>query len=133
MRNNILKWLFAVLLIFCSAAVFAQTNETPVLPTTPDSVNLLVLFNSLVAVITPIVIAGVKLGASKVLPKLPKAILPALAPFVGMLVAYIFSVCGASDVTVGWGAALYGLAGVAVREFADQISKFGQVGNGIGE
>lgn len=134
MRNNLLtRWIFAILLIFSSVAVFAQTNDVPVLPVDPSAVDPLLLFNSLVAVLTPLMIAGVKFLGGKVLPKLPKAILPALAPFVGMLIAYLFKVVGFEDVTTGWGAALYGLAGVAVREFVDQIKKFGAKGNGIGE
>ena len=67
----------------------------------------------LIPVLVPFLIAGIK----ALIPKLPTWILPILAPILGALSA---AVSGVADPGTG---AVLGLAGIGVREVADQTRK----------
>lgn len=74
----------------------------------------------LIPVLTPLIIAGVKL----LVPKIPGAWLPVLAPVLGLVLDLISHFTTGSNLNV-WLAAGLGLAGVGVREAVDQVSKAG--------
>ena len=68
-----------------------------------------------IAVVTPLIITGVK----KLVPKVPKWLLPTLAPFVGIAVGLALNAVGGAHLTWVDGAQL-GALGVFVRELVDQ-------------
>ncbi|MCD6071955.1 MAG: hypothetical protein K0R17_2255 [Rariglobus sp.] len=80
----------------------------------------LTLQQSLIAVLTPLIIAGIKLA----IPKIPRVWLPIMAPFLGMLIEYISHLLTGSTLNVWAGLAL-GAAGVGLREAVTQIKKAG--------
>lgn len=71
-----------------------------------------------IAVVTPLIIAGVK----KLVPTVPKVLLPCLAPFVGLAVG--FGMNALTQANLGWlDMAQLGALGVFVRELVDQSVK----------
>src|SRR5881398_3050631 len=78
-----------------------------------DSETIGKLAALLIPVLVPFLIAGIK----ALIPKLPTWILPILAPILGALSA---AVSGVADPGTG---AVLGLAGIGVREVADQTRK----------
>ncbi len=71
-----------------------------------------------IAVLTPLIIAGVK----KLVPTVPKVFLPCLAPFVGLAVG--FGMNALAGTNLGWlDMAQLGALGVFVRELVDQSVK----------
>lgn len=70
----------------------------------------------LITVITPMIIAGIKL----VLPKLPKVWLPIAAPVVGLLLDLLLHFTAGTQ-SNPWLALGFGAAGVALREAQKQI------------
>ena len=94
-----------------------------------------ILVNALITVLTPLVIVGIRKLAPKIplikIPgtkitlgqtDIPKYILPGLAPFIGLGVAYGLEAVGLSF-NAGVGAAVYGGLGVWLREMVDQAKK----------
>lgn len=75
--------------------------------------------NPLIAVIVPIVIYLMK----QVLPKIPTAFLPILAGLLGPVFDYAIAYVGGLPPSSPVAAALYGLAGVGLREVKDQLGK----------
>jgi len=73
----------------------------------------------LLAVVVPIIIAGVK----KVVPLIPGWLIPIIAPAVGYLANLISGLLGGVKTDSAFAAALLGLAGVGIREIFDQIKK----------
>jgi hypothetical protein len=73
---------------------------------------------SLIAVITPLLIAGIKL----LVPKIPRVWLPILAPLLGVLLEWIAHLATGATLNVWAGVAL-GAAGVGLREAVTQIHK----------
>lgn len=76
------------------------------------------LLKALIPVVTPLVIAAVRLG----LPKVPSKFYPLLAAVVGVALDLLGSVAIGTNATPLVGFAL-GLAGVGLREAKDQLSK----------
>jgi ethanolamine transporter EutH len=74
---------------------------------------------ALLAVLVPLAMAGIK----RLIPKLPKFLLPILAPVVGAgldaLGGWIAGISVGSSLAAG----MLGLAGVGIREIADQSKK----------
>ena len=72
----------------------------------------------LITAVVPVAVAAIK----RLLPRLPKPLLPVLAAALGpaadALLAWLASVP-----VIGWQAALLGLAGVGLREVVDQTAK----------
>jgi hypothetical protein len=66
----------------------------------------------LIMAMSPLVVAGVK----KVVPKVPKVVLPLLSVAVGTVAGYVTSVGPLAGAT-------YGAVGVALREVVDQVKK----------
>lgn len=68
------------------------------------------------AVLVPLILAGVK----KVLPSLPSAVIPWIAPFLGILIEFgeHFVTQHPTNVLAG---ALLGIAGIGVRELKDKV------------
>ncbi len=102
------------------AVILAQTNVPPVLPD-PLHTGQAELWKYAIAVVTPLAIALVKWGV----PKVPKLLLPSLAPFVGIALGFALNAVGMAHVTWVDGALLGGF-GVAIREVLDQAIKFQQ-------
>lgn len=75
----------------------------------------------LIAVVVPVVIAGIKLAWDRI----PKFLLPVVAPFLGIAADFVIS-WGASVPMMGWKAALLGMAGVGLREVVDQVKRLPQ-------
>lgn len=115
--------LFALLaLLLAPAALLAQELPvaTPVDPATlaapPDPA--LPTPSLLIAVLVPLVIAGLK----KAFPKIPGALLPVLAPVLGGLIEAVVTALGHDGGGVVAGA-VAGAAGTGVREIVDQNRK----------
>lgn len=72
----------------------------------------------LIAALVPIIVAGIR----KLLPGIPKPILPILAAVAGPAVDQLLALIPTID-AIGWQAAVLGLAGVGVREVFDQSKK----------
>lgn len=111
--------ILALILSFISLSVLAQTNTNtiPAIPEVPgtDGTSLLLI---LIPLVVPLVVAVVKF----VLPKLPVWTLPILAPALGALVDYLTTLAtgtAASPVL----AAVFGSAGVGLREIIDQVKQ----------
>lgn len=123
--NTTKQWMafLAILFVGMITVVGQVTNvvvdDSFVLPSPADTAAML---NLLIAVITPFVVALIGKAAATWLPKVPKIVLPLIAPFVGVAVAYALNLAGL-DVTQGLGAAVWGAVGVWVREIADQTRK----------
>jgi hypothetical protein len=75
---------------------------------------------AVITAITPILIALLKIAV----PKIPKQLLPVIAPVVGVLVEYVSTSIGTAG-TSWWLAAIGGSAGVGLRELYDQIRNAG--------
>lgn len=128
------KWmlltsLFAVALLFFAAPAIAQDGiatealervadagtvlsaDTPTAENVPWQIGL-------ITVLTPLIVAGIKL----LIPKIPKVALPWIAPAVGVLLDMLSHYTLGADMNV-WLAAGAGLAGVGLRELADQSKK----------
>lgn len=73
---------------------------------------------ALIAILTPIILAGVK----SVSEKLPKSVVPALSPILGVLLAQVVDAATGSNISAAAGAVAGG-AGVGVREIIDQTKK----------
>jgi hypothetical protein len=76
------------------------------------------VLKGLIAILSPLVVAGVRLG----LPKVPSKFYPIIAAVVGILLDTI------AHYTIGtslapWVGATLGLAGVGLREAKDQLTK----------
>ena len=71
--------------------------------------------NQLVIALTPLAIAGLKQLAKVLSQNLPAAVLPALAPVVGVVVSVVIAQLGWGDITTA-DAAILGLAGTGARE-----------------
>lgn len=117
-----LRSLFLVAVLGCLPVLFAftvygQTNDVPGTPavTTPAAVSI---FEAFIPFLTPIVIAMVKL----LLPRIPKPIIPWIAPLLGAAASWIANLSGFTQGNVLLGAVL-GAAGVGVREAVDQLRK----------
>jgi|KBSSwiStaDraftv2_1062776.scaffolds.fasta_scaffold00198_43 hypothetical protein len=102
------------------AAILAQTNIPPVVPD-PLHTSQTELWKYAIAVVTPLAISLVKWGV----PKVPKLLLPSLAPFVGIALGFALNAVGMAHVTWVDGALLGGF-GVAIREVLDQAVKLQQ-------
>ena len=102
------------------SAILAQTN---VPPTLPDSLHTsqAQLWTYAIAVATPLLIQFVKW----VVPTVPKMLLPALSPFVGVALGMAFNAVGLANISWVDGAHL-GALGVFLRELVDQAAKLRQ-------
>lgn len=109
-----MKKKFLILALF--AVTFSALAQDPVTPTVPKPVQALLLI--IIPLLVPILVA---LGKS-VLPKVPTWLLPILAPALGALIDYLGTLATGgtpSPIT----AALYGSAGVGIRELMDQAKQ----------
>lgn len=111
-----MKTSIVAMVLFAGAAV-AQTNVPPAIPD-PLHTSQAELWKYGIAVVTPLLIALVKWGV----PKVPKVLLPSLAPFVGVALGLAFNAVGLANLTWVDGALLGGF-GVAIREIVDQAIK----------
>jgi len=73
---------------------------------------------SLIPLLTPLIIAGVKI----LIPKIPANIIPILAPILGLILAIINNLATPETINP-WLGATAGLAGVGIREILDQFKK----------
>lgn len=116
MKSNIR---FLVVLVFLTAFnLLAQTNSVPTLPgasSTPPDASLAKL---LLAVIVPLVVAGIK----KITPSIPSVSLPVIAIVLGAGADYVGSLVGVWEGSFVVGAVL-GAAGVGLREAGDQVKQ----------
>ncbi|SRR6266851_2953303 len=104
----------AAWLLLLTWLAFAQTGAPPVAPGA-DHTSLNQLWVFTVAAITPLIIAGAK----KVIPNVPSALIPCVAPVVGILLGLGLNALGAAHLAwVDMGIA--GGLGVTIREIVDQ-------------
>lgn len=112
-----IHWLL-VLVWLTALTVFAQTNSVPTFPgasSTPPDASLAKL---LLAVIVPLIVAGIK----KVVPKIPKASIPPLAIALGALADWGGSLAGVWNGNMVVGMVL-GASSVGVREAAVKLGR----------
>ena len=81
-----------------------------------DTINAIGM--PLIAALVPLVVAFIR----RMLPSIPKSLLPILAAVVGPVVDQLLALIPTMN-AIGWQAALLGLAGVGVREVFDQSKK----------
>lgn len=100
---------FGAVLFPIVVTLTAQTNGVPVGGAPPASP--LEWANLIITVLTPLVIAGLKWG----IPKIPKALLPFIAPVVGVILDQVlaFTTAHQSNLVIG---AIAGALGVWLRE-----------------
>jgi len=112
------KLLKPLLLIIAIIALPAMILAADAAATTTDIATATALpwQLALIPILTPIIIAGVKLLA----PKIPSALIPILAPILGAALDIIGSLSTGAATNI-WLAAGLGLAGVGVREIVDQL------------
>lgn len=103
-------WIAAML--FVPLSLLAADAVTP--PATGG--NALNLLNLLITGLTPIVILGIK----KIVPDIPKWLLPLSAPVIGIGIDFVLRKAGLETGGAVSGA-LYGAAGTWLREFQDQV------------
>ena len=108
------------LLVLCLMALtaVAQTNSVPI-PGATDAIPNAELAKLLVAVIVPIVVAGVKF----VVPKLPRASIPPIAIAMGALADWLGALVGAWHFSWISGTVL-GAYGIGVREAVVKLKKW---------
>lgn len=113
--------LLVILALFVSSAI-AQTNlsstNAPAGPAPAVSLPSLNIWQLLIPVVVPLVIAGMKY----VMPKIPGPALPVIAAIIGPLTDLITSYATGNQANPILAGAL-GLAGVGVREVADQFKQ----------
>lgn len=113
MKNNKL-WLWLLALVTLPLAVLAQTNTPPTLPSDlPASVGQ--YWDLVIAAVTPILVTGI----AKLVPKIPKWVLPTITPVLGIVLGLAYNkIVGAN---LGWvDAAQLGALAVFVREVVNQ-------------
>lgn len=110
--KNLWLWLFGLLMV--PVAVLAQTNTTPELPADlPRSVSQ--FWDYGIALVTPLIVMGVY----KLVPKIPKWVLPTITPFVGIGLGLGVNALTSAD--LGWvDMAKAGALAVFVREVINQ-------------
>jgi len=102
-----------ILFLALPVALYASDGQTPVTTTIWAT-----LVPALVTVLVPLVIALTK----TLLPKIPKWMLPILAPLLGVGLSLIGDAAAGQSVGVIMGA-VYGGLGTWLREFIDQLKK----------
>jgi len=116
-----MKYLRAILFLTlcCLPALAAGTNDV-VSPgaATPPAAGQLSLWQMAIVVLVPAIIAGVKL----LLPRLPRWVLPLLAPLIGVALDQLGRMTLGTD-SNGWLAMVLGGAGTGLREIGDQLKK----------
>ena len=113
------KLLFVSLFAF-TCALLAQTNTIP-LPGATTAVPTVELGKLLIAVIVPIVVAGIKKAVSALTAKtLPVTVIPIIAVACGAAADYVGSLVGAWHFSLLAGLVL-GAAGVGLREAAVKL------------
>jgi hypothetical protein len=75
------------------------------------------VLSPLIIVVVPLVLYGIKQAWQKI----PKQLLPVLAPILGALADVLLQWSGVNTFGAQWGAAM-GMAGVGLREMFDQVS-----------
>lgn len=113
---KITAWM--LLFLFTALTALAQTNSVPALPGATDVNPDIELSKLLLAVIVPLIVAGIK----AITPKLPGALIPPLAIALGALSDYIGAKLGLWHGSFLLGL-LLGAAGVGIREAATQLKQ----------
>ena len=103
--------LLAVTAVTCVAATAGLDAITPAVAQLPWQL-------ALIPVLTPLIIAGVKL----LIPKIKTALIPIIAPALGLVLAVISSLTTGHELNA-WLAMALGLAGVGAREIVDQLKQ----------
>lgn len=106
-------------MVMWSLAAMAQsTNAAPATGvTTPAPTDLSALWTAAIAVVVPLVVALLK----KLIPSIPKPLLPIGATALGVLSDFLLAKAGALPHTSLALGALAGASGVGVREILDQL------------
>lgn len=107
-------WLWLIGLLMVPLAVLAQTNTPPVLPADlPQSVSQ--FWDYGISLVTPLIVMGVY----KLVPKIPKWVLPTITPFVGIGLG--LAVNALTSANLGWvDMAKAGALAVFIREVINQ-------------
>lgn len=108
------RWLwFCGLLCLAVPAVFAQTNAVPVPAPLPQTVSQ--YWDLVIAAVTPLIVTGVW----KLVPKIPKWVLPVSTPVIGILLGLALDKLTSAN--LGWvDMAKAGALAVFIREVVNQ-------------
>jgi len=109
----------AIVAMFLTTVAHAQdalTAEAADASLVADTVASLTWQQSLIVVLTPLIIAGLK----KLIPSVPKGVLPFLAPICGVLLEVVSHLATGSTLNP-WAALALGAAGVGLREAVKQL------------
>lgn len=104
-----------LLLMFPMVVFGAELDQNVDAPSLDREISI---WQLLIPIAVPLIIAGLK----ALIPKLPKKLTPFLAPIIGALIDVLLNL---ADLGSGVGAvgAFLGSAGVGVREMVDQVKK----------
>jgi hypothetical protein len=78
---------------------------------------------TVITALTPVVLRYGKAIAAAISSRIPKAMIPTVAPLIGFLLELLMSVSGGPDLP-GWAGPLAGALAVFLREFLDQWAKY---------
>jgi hypothetical protein len=108
------RWLWFFGLMLLPLAVFAQTNTIPTLPADlPKTVGQ--YWDLGIAILTPLIVTGVY----KLVPKVPKWVLPAITPLIGIGLGLLVN--WLTTANLGWvDMAKAGALAVFIREVINQ-------------
>jgi hypothetical protein len=126
MNINLIRWdlrfktAFTFLVILLTAMIAWSADGAPA--SGPATATAVSIWTILTPVLVPVVIALLKIGLMYWGAKIPKALIPVIAPILGAGIDYITS--GTLGAGTAWGAAL-GLSGVGLREIVDQLRNLG--------
>lgn len=101
-------------------ALFAVVVHAASLVADPTPVGSSFDVNTIITMLTPIIVPLVIAGMKQILPKIPSVFLPIIAPILGVVIALISAAATAHSSNL-YLAAVLGLAGVGVREVKDQL------------
>lgn len=105
-----------LVLVFMSVSLFGADLPAPVPPTDDPPGEALNWLNLLISGLTPMVVLGIR----KLVPKIPKLVLPLAAPIIGMCLDWVLRL--ASVETGGWMTGLvYGAVGNWLYEAQKEV------------
>lgn len=124
-----IKWVFAALFLFALAALAQVSTNMPPVPagaTAAQQAQLVTLWNGLVVLLVPVIVASIK----KWIPNVPKVSWPLLATVLGAGADWLLGKSGALAHSSWAMGALCGAAGVGLREATMQVAALAGVGVG---
>jgi len=106
-------WLFVTSILLMPVMLMAQDGSTA-----PETMNKEMMWQYIIAIVTPFIVGGIK----KIVPAIPKVLLPVSTPFVGLGVGFLLNAIAGANMDAMTMAKMGGLA-VLIRETWNQALK----------